>query len=214
MIDIQIPASKEYNTENASLLGTALINLHSFNDIAEWDKKATAEIEVMRSILRTIEGKQQMAVQALVQENHEHEEKPFLARLFDGRKEKKRWLVEQSRLAGEKGQIENLIGQFETAIDFTPNSLDDLKELIKECKQKKKELQTEKKAVNAQMTAIRVNARQRRVNTFSGKLGTAQRREIRFDEESALGPQESQKAAFERQIIKLDQLIVWLERLK
>jgi hypothetical protein len=30
MIDIHIPASLEYNTTNASLLATAIKNLHSF----------------------------------------------------------------------------------------------------------------------------------------------------------------------------------------
>ena len=214
MIDIQVPASKEYNTANARLLATEIKSLRTFDEIAEWDKKATAEIEAMRSMLRTIEGKLQTFVQALALEKQEHESKSFFAKIFDGRKEQKRLLAEQARFAKENAQIENLINQFETAIDFTPDSLDDLKELIKECKQNKKELQTEKKAIHAQMASIRVDARQQATNTMTGKSGKWDRRRIQLNKESALQPHESEKAALERQIIKLDQIIVWLERFK
>ena len=158
--------------------------------------------------------KQQNASQALAQENQAHEAKSFLARSFDDRKVQKQWLAEQSRLTNEKGQINNLIEQFKSAIDFIPKSRNDQKELIKECKQKKKELQTEKKAVNAQMASIRVEARQLRANTYSGKVGTAQKRQIRLKEESVLSPHENKKAEIERQIINLDQIVIWLERIE
>jgi chromosome segregation ATPase len=214
MIDIHVPASLEYNTANARVLATAIKNLHSFDEIADWNKKAMAEVEAMHPILGVIEGKQPNVIQALSQEQQEHEAKPFLAKLLDGRKEQKRWLAEQSRLAREKAQIENLIDQFESAIDFTPDTPDDLIELIKECKQQKEELLSEKKAVNAQMSSIRIEARQQTANTNYGKYGKGDRRRIRLNKESALRPQESQKAAIERQIVKLDQVIIWLERIK
>jgi len=71
MIDIHIPASLEYNTTNASLLATTLKTLRSFDEIAEWDKKAMAEVEALHSILKAIEGKQQTAIQVISQERHE-----------------------------------------------------------------------------------------------------------------------------------------------
>ena len=212
MIDIHIPASLEYNTANASLLATAIKNLHSFDEIAEWNKKAMAEVEVMHSILRAIEGKQPTAIRGLSQEQKEHEAKSFLTKLFDGRKEQKRWLAEQSRLAREKAHIESLIDQFEAVIDFTPDTLDELKVLIEECKKQKTELLAEKKAVNAQMSSIRVDARQQTANTNYGNYGKGDRRRIRLNKESALRPQESQKTAIERQVTELDQIITWLER--
>jgi chromosome segregation ATPase len=205
---------REYNTANAGLLATEIGNLRTFDQIAEWDKKATAEIEAMRSISGTVEGKLQNIALALAQEKQAHESKSFFARLFDGRNEQKRLLVEQARLTRERTQIENLIDQFEAAIDFTPNSMDDLKELIKECKRRKKELQTEKKAISTQMTSIRVEARQQTASTVSGKYGSWDRRQIRLNKEAALRPHETQKAAIERQIIKLDQIVIWLERFK
>lgn len=214
MIDIQVPALREYNTANAGVLATAIRGIRTFDEIAEWDKKATTEIEVMRSMFRTVESKLQNVVQALAQEKQQHESKSFFARLFDGRNEQKRLLSEHARLTNEKVQIENLIDQFESAIDFTPNSMDDLKELIKECKQRKKELQTEKKALGAQMASIRVEARQQTAKTVSGKYGTWDRRQIRLNKEASLRPHETEKAAIERQIIRLDQIIIWLERFK
>jgi hypothetical protein len=123
MIDIHIPASLEYNTANASRLATELKKLHSIAGVAEWNKKATAEVETLYSILKAIEGKQEKASQVLFQDKQEHEAKPFFKKLFDIRKEQKRWLAEKSRLAREKAHIEALIEQFESAIAFTPDNL-------------------------------------------------------------------------------------------
>ena len=212
MIDIQIPASLEYDTANASLLATALKNMRSFEEIAEWNNKATAEVKVMHSILRAIDEKQQKLTRILSEEQQEHDAKAFIPRLFAGRKEQKRWLVEQSRLAREKAHIENVIDQFESAIDFMPDSLDDLKELLEECKHQKEELLTEKKAVNAQISSIREDARQQTANTNYGNYGKGDRRRIRLNKESALRPAESQKMAIKRQVTNLDQIITWLER--
>jgi len=211
MIDIHIPASLEYDTANASLLAAALKSLRVFDEIAGWNKKAVAEVEVMHSILGGIEEKQNKITRVLSQERQEHDAKPFLTRLFAARKGQKRWLSEQSRLAREKAHIENIIDQFEAAIDFTPDTLDDLKELLDQCKGQKEELISEKKAVNAQMSSIRVDARQQTANTNYGKYGKGDRRRIRLNKESALRPRESQKAAIGRQITQLNQMINWLE---
>jgi chromosome segregation ATPase len=212
MIDIHIPASLEYNTANANLLASAIKNLRSFDEIAEWDKKAMAEVEALHSILKSIEGKQQTAIQVISREQQEHEAKSFLTKIIDRRKEQKRWLAEQARLAREKAQIENVIDQFKSAIDFMPDSLDELRKLLEECKQQKEELLTEKKAVNVQMSSIRVDAKQQTANTNYGNYGKGDRRRIRLNKDAALRPQESQKTAIERQIKELDQIIIWLEK--
>ena len=44
MIDIHIQASLEYNTANSSLLATELKKLNTIDGVAEWNKKATAEV--------------------------------------------------------------------------------------------------------------------------------------------------------------------------
>jgi chromosome segregation ATPase len=212
MINIHIPASLEYNTANANELATAIKNLRNFDEIAEWDKKAMAEVEALHSVLKAIEVKQQTAIHGISQEQQEHKAKSFPTKLFDGRKEQKRWHAEQSRLAREKAQIENVINQFESAIDFMPDSLDELKEILEQCKQQKKELLTEKEAVNAQMASVRDEAKQQTANTNYGKYGKGDRLRIRLNKDAALRPQGNQKTAIERQITELDQTIVWLER--
>ena len=65
MIDIHIPASLEYDTANANLLVNELKELHSLAGVAEWNKKATAEVQALHSILKTIEEKQAKAARCL-----------------------------------------------------------------------------------------------------------------------------------------------------
>ena len=212
MFDIHIPASLEYDTANASLLVAELKKLHNLGGIGEWNKKATAEIQALHSILKPIEEKQAKVTQMLLQDQQEHAAKPFFAKLLDLRKEQKHWQAEQARLDREKGHIEALIEQFESAKAFVPENPDDLQALIKECKQQKEELLTEKKAVNEQISSIRGEARQQTANTNYGNYGKGDRRRIRLNKESALRPQENQKTAIERQVRELDQTIDWLEK--
>ena len=105
-----------------------------------------------------------------------------------------------------------MIEQFESAIAFVPENADDLQALIKESKQQKEELLTEKKGVNKQISSIREEAKQQTANTNYGNYGKGDRRRIRMNKESALRPQENQKAAIERQVRELDQTIDWLEK--
>jgi chromosome segregation ATPase len=212
MIDIHIPASLEYDTANANLLVNELKELHSLAGVAEWNKKATAEVQSLHSILKTIEEKQAKAAQVLIQYQQEHAAKPFFNKLFDPRKEQKHWQAEQARLDREKAHMEALIEQFESAIAFIPENSDDLQALIKECKQQKEEYLTEKKAVNEQMSSIRTEARQQTANTNYGNYGKGDRRRIRLNKESSLRPKESQKTAIERQVRELNQTIDWLEK--
>ena len=156
MIDIHIPASLEYDTANASLLASELKELHNLAGVAEWNKKATVEVQALHSVLKAIEEKQAKVTQVLLQDQQEYAAKPFFNKLFDLRKEQRRWRAEQARLDREKAHMEALIEQFESAVAFIPQNPDDLQALIKECKQQKEEYLTEKKAVNEQMSSIRV----------------------------------------------------------
>ena len=79
MIDIHIPASLEYDTTNASRLATAIKNMRSFEEITEWNNKATAEVKVMHAILSKIEEKQQKVTSILSEEQQEHEAKAFFS---------------------------------------------------------------------------------------------------------------------------------------
>jgi hypothetical protein len=212
MFEIQIPSTRDYDAKNARHLLAQMKDLRSFDEIADWDKKASSEVEGMRISLQKIENNLRGIIDSINQDEQEHQSKSLISRIFSGRKEKNRLISEQNRLIKDKSDIEKLIEQFEYLIDFTPDSVDDLKELVKECRQHKKELQTEKKAINAQMATIRVEARQKSTQTITGSYGKWERRRIRLNKESSLQPHESEKASIERQIIKIDQILIWLER--
>ncbi len=212
MIDIHIPTSLEYNTGNASHLATSIKNLSSIEEITGWNKQAIAQVEDLNAILKAIEEKQETATQVISQKQQEYIAKNFLTRFFDGRKEQKRWLSEQSRLEREKTQIENVIIQFQSALDFMPASQDKVKELLEDCKRQKKELHTEIKGVNAHKSSIRAKAKLQKANTNYGKYGHGDRQRIRLGKKSALKLQDDQKTAIQRQTTELDQMIIWLER--
>ena len=214
MIDIQIPKINEFDTSQVQQLVSDFKNLRNFNDIAQWDKRISEEIERIRFVIMSIEAKQLQINQGIEQARRNHLAQPFLVRLFSTQREERQLTAEQARLAREKTLLEKLADQLEAAVDFTPDSPEDLKELMKECRLRKKELQAEKKAINSQMTAIRVEARQKTAITIQGKYGKWDRRRIRLDKEAALRPYEDHKAALERQILKLDRAIAWLERFK
>lgn len=211
MIDIHVPVSLEYNTREVNLLAAALKKLHSFSEVAEWKDKATAEVRALHSILKALEEKQQKVVLCLSQDQQEYAAKPFLRRLFTGRKEQRRCLVEQSRLAREKTQMETLIEQLESAIGFLPRSSDEWIRVVEVCKRQKEDLINEKKAVNDRMSSIRMYARQQTANTNYGKYGSGERRRIRLNKKTALRPQGNQRTAIELQIHNLDQLITLLD---
>ncbi len=212
MIDIHIPTSLEYDTKKASLLATAIKNLSSIDEITEWNKQASAEVEELNSILKVLEEKQKTATQVISQEQQEYNEKNFFTKFFDGRKEQKRLLSEQSRLEREKTQIENVIIQFKSALDFMPVSQDNAKELLEDCKRQKEELHIEKKAIKNQNSSIRAEAKQQKANTNYGKYGKGDRHRIKLNKKSALKSQDDQKIAVQRQIKELEQIIIWLEK--
>lgn len=212
MIEIHIPTSLEYNTNNASLLTYTIKNLSSIEEITGWNKQARAEIEELNSVLKAIEAKQQNATQVNSQKQLEYNAKNFITKFFQGRKEQKRWSTEQSRLEREKAQIENVIIQFQSALDFMPASQNKAKELLKNFKQQKKELHTEMKTVNDQKSTIRTEAKLEKANTNYGKYGKGDRHLIRLNRKSALKSQNDQKTAIKREAAELEQIILWLEK--
>jgi len=97
-----------------------LKKLHSIAGIAEWNKKAAAEVQALAFHFESDREKQAKVTQVLVQDQQEHAAKPFFNKLFDLRKEQKHWRAEQARLGREKAHMEALIEQFESAIAFIP----------------------------------------------------------------------------------------------
>jgi hypothetical protein len=212
MFEISIPQIIGFNHSMISELAQSILSLRSIDEVKEWDKKASSEIEKLLIHVHNIEVKQQLLSTAIIEEKQKHESKSFFAKLFDSQ-EKKKLLVEKHNQMGiSKKMLIKTIDDLTNAIAFTPDSPEDVKDLIKECRNTKKELRIQKKTVNSQMTSIRVEARQKSSQTIYGKYGKWDRRMIQLNKEAALQPHENEKTALERQIIKLDQMELWLER--
>jgi hypothetical protein len=115
--------------------------------------------------------------------------------------------------------LENMALKLQESIDFTPNNSDEQKSLIKELSFTKKELQLQKKEVTANMKNVNERARSRSVragNNFLGiynsKMAASERRNIRYQRDAQLRPNEAIKAAIERQILQIEKDILWVKR--
>jgi len=115
--------------------------------------------------------------------------------------------------------LENMALKLQESIDFTPNNSDEQKSLIKELSFTKKELQLQKKEVTANMKNVNEKARSRSVragNNFLGiynsKMAASERRNIRYQRDAQLRPNEAIKAAIERQILQIEKDILWVKR--
>jgi hypothetical protein len=115
--------------------------------------------------------------------------------------------------------LENMALKLQESIDFTPNNSGEQKSLIKELSFTKKELQLQKKEVTANMKNVNEKARSRSVragNNFLGiynsKMAASERRNIRYQRDAQLRPNEAIKAAIERQILQIEKDILWVKR--
>ena len=160
-------------------------------------------------------------MEALEQAKQAHAEKPFLSRMFSGRKTEKETSQFVEQCQGHKATLEAMASQMQEAIDFSPNSPEEQKALLKELRQRKKELRLEKREVLADMKAIRDEAPRRSakagkgfLGTYDPKLAAQERRRIRYEKKAALRPYEGTKAAIERQITQIDRDILWAERFR
>lgn len=168
--------------------------LSTFAEVAEWDKRA--ELQIYKLI---------KAIQKIEKKITQHPQ--FLEKL----------ILQYHRL-NYKTVLEDMIEKLQEAIDFTPNSSKEQKVLIKELRQQKKELQLQKRELAIDMKAIRRNARSQASNAgrgflgYNSKLAAFERRQICYQKEALLGPNEDISAAIERQILQLDKNIFWVER--
>ncbi len=214
MFDIEVPSLSQYSSAYLRNFIAELNASQRLSNLEDWSKRANEEVEKIRTTIANIESKLSKLKQEIEQAKREFESKSFLSKAFSSRQEERKLIDEYNGLAKEKEQLGKLIDELKSTVEFLPRSQSDLKELIRGCQLRKKELTAEKKAVNEQIREIRVQARQKTANTSSGKVGTDQRKNIRYWKENQLSPYENKKANLEQQIIKLDKTILWLERFK
>ncbi len=198
----------------AKALITEFDNLKTFEQVIDWDARAGSTLEKIEGLPAEFDEQISESEAKLETAKQARQSLPFFKRLFAGHATEEQIQRSIDELRTGKRQIEKLYDRLQECIDLTPNSAESRKEMIAEFKARKKELQTEKRAVAAEMASIRVDARQRTTDTARGKYGAHDRRNIRAQKEAALEPHEDSKAAIERQIVKIERTINWLERFK
>ena len=209
-----------HDLNNFKALMNEYKGLLTFEQVASWDQRASAEVEQIANAIREADAKRADASRRLEQTKQERAEQNFIARLFSSQKIEKSLdrLIQQ--FIEYKTSLEGLAAQLQESIDFTPNSPEEQASLIKELRQRKKELQLEKREVAAAMKAVRDDARQRSARAgqalggliYSSKVAASERRGIRYAKEAAVRPHEDAKAAIERQLVQVDRDILWAEK--
>jgi hypothetical protein len=210
-----------YDDKNFQALMTEYQTLTTFEAAIAWDQRARDEVETIVNAVRKLEEEISERSTALELAKKEQAQKSFLKRTFGSRKDEE----EAEKLIEKYSQfqttLEALAARLQEAIDFTPNSPEEQKMLLQELRLRKKELQVQKRATMDSMKAIREEARVKSIHAGKGflglydsKLATSQRRSIRYAREAALGPQENEKQAVERQLLRVEKDILWAQRFK
>lgn len=193
--------------------------LSTYEAVDEWDSRAQEEVSKMVQVIRGLGQAIARESGALAQARLEFQQRSFLKRTFGKHDQEDVIVAQMSNLNQRKFRLLQWVAQLQEAIDFTPNTPAEKEVLAKELRHRKKELQAEKREATANMTAIRREARVRSVTAgktwlglYDSGLAADQRRGIRYAKEAALRPHEDAKAAIERQLVKVERDLLWVEQ--
>jgi hypothetical protein len=168
-------------------------NLSTFAEVAEWDKEAEVAIAEIVETIKLLDTVvlQHSNVNTLTQTKFKQKYQEIL---------------------------ENMAVKLQESIDFTPNNSDEQKALIKELSFAKKELQLQKKDVTSTMKTVNERSRSKSVRAgnflgiYNSKIAASERRNIRYQRDAQLRPNEAKKAAIERQILQIEKDILSVKR--
>jgi hypothetical protein len=210
-------ATITYDDKTARALLAEFENLRTFAAAADWDGRASAEVERIVTVILALNSERGRLQSEAQQVERDKADKGFMGRMFSGRGRSKEIEQELALYQNYRIALEGLAERLQEHIDMTPNDAAERTTLMKEYKVAKKELQLAKRELGAHMRAISTEARQRSaaagdLAVLSTKIMASQRRAIRRQKEAALAPSEDAKAAIERQLIKLERQIAWAER--
>ncbi|MEG4145138.1 hypothetical protein QUA24_04225 [Microcoleus sp. Pol12B5] len=169
-------------------------NLSTFSEVAEWDKEAEV---VIAEIVNQIKLLDTVVLQ--------------YSNVNTATKTKFKQKYQEI--------LENMALKLQESIDFTPNNSDEQKALLKELYFTKKELQLQKKEVASTMKNVNERARSKSVRAggnflgiYNSKIAASERRNIRYQRDAQLRPNEAKKAAIDRQILQIEKDILSVKR--
>jgi len=168
-------------------------NLSTFAEVAEWDKEAEVAIAEIVETIKLLDTVvlQYSNVNTATQKKFKQKYQEIL---------------------------ENMALKLQESIDFTPNNSDQQKALLKELSFTKKELQLQKKEVTSTMKTVNERSRSKSVRAgnflgiYNSKIAASERRNIRYQRDAQLRPNEAKKAAIERQILQIEKDILSVKR--
>lgn len=196
-------------------------SLSAFAEVAKWDSIASEQAGKLSHVCSRLE----QGIHALTAEFEAaklaHSRQQFFRRIFTTSPA----IEVQERIENLKAfadKAERLLDLLHAKIEFSPNDIASKKALLAELRQRKKELQLEKKQLSLTMQTIRSSARQQSANAPYSALGilggrkvtALQRQAIRHAKEQAVAPHEQEKARIDWEMTQIDELVLWLERIR
>ena len=217
-----VPSFTPYDSAGAEALLTELPTLTTFEQVADWDRRAALVLEHIQAYLADLDSIERDVNAIERQAVDDHSQRFFLRRLTGpppAVAAARKWKTEAA--AGQEAAT-LLADRLQAGIDQTPNCRDDQAEMVRALKLAKKELALQKREAGEALCQIRVDARQKSAQIDTGLGGVLmgasgrryQRITLRLEKEAAAKPHESVKALIERQILAMDRIIQWVERFK
>jgi hypothetical protein len=211
----------KYDVQEAKRLLEQVKSLNSFEEVTIWDGKAEQEVYKINEMFITgIPDELDRLQRKLEQSKEVHSKKTFFARNFTLDTTSLNFKKEMQNIEASKLILQDLRDQLEYWIETTPDDAKEAKAMIAELKLAKKELGTQKKEVRNEIKQVKSQARV--MNTkiagrfvfSSPKLRKWQRHNVRVAKENAVSPLEQMILDMDREMIDIDRMIAWIERIR
>lgn len=209
-----------YDLSNSNNLLRSVMNMTNFDEVKHWDEQASLESQKISNYIEELNQSVNILNEELVKSKLEHKSKPFFSRLFSSDKQ-------SNEIKNQLNQIEKLCPKLEDAryeldkwVGMTPDDEVEAKQMVAELKLAKKELGVQKKEARANIKQINTEARiqnakiSNRIFFTSPKLKKMQRISVRSEKENSLQPFENMVFEIDRQILEMDKMINWIDRIR
>jgi len=215
------PLPTDYDGNRFRALKDEFHRLCTYEEANDWDRRARQEMVLVSQVIKGVEEAISCEMIRLGEAKGEFEQQGLFKRMLGHHEAEHAIEGMISRLRQMRALLPEIINQLQEYLDLTPHNPEEKAQLIKELRHRKKELQAQKREESATMTAIRQEARVK--STHAGKtwlgfydsgVAADERRDIRYDKEAALGPHEDAKAAIERQLLRIERDLLWLDEFK
>ena len=205
--------------ESAKELHGNFLEINSFEMVAIWDSEAKKLIEeLQKSILESNENINKLSRKHNLLEK-KYDELSFFQKMFSSKDEIEGVLKKISIEKNNIKEYKNCIEVLEESIEFTPDDKKEADLMLKELKLAKKELITLKKEIISRIKSNKNHSISENSNLTTQIFANSKSKPLlkmheRIKKESSDVSQEEEKAIIEKQIIVVEKMIHWIERIK